>query len=249
VDSGKESTDSSSDEDHVGSDISSITPGSSVEDLATTIPRELQHSLSFNSLDSSLDESCDEDFPDEFFLFPSDYGNVGLILGADDWEKIETNNSSQECLTSDDCGTTSTGIESGQGYGVNCDADSEASSHSSCHSPVPKEVASYLSCDSDNDPVIVTTSGCNDQIEESRQEDGDMNFNNHGNVDQWKMERGDSKNLELSSGCTSSVSYDDESTINNLHDRTLTSEDSVDLDEGWYRHHLTTLFHRHTTLN
>jgi hypothetical protein len=45
-------------------------------------------------LDILSDKGCDEDFADEFFIFPSvDCGNIGLILGAKDWENIETKNS------------------------------------------------------------------------------------------------------------------------------------------------------------
>ncbi len=53
-------------------------------------------------------------------------------------------------MTSDDGGTS---VQSGHGYDVDFDVDNKASSHSSCHSPVPKEVVSCLSCGSDGDPV------------------------------------------------------------------------------------------------
>ena len=139
------------------------TTNSSVEDLRTATnrltisptPSQLQHSLSFNSRDSLFEDSCDEEFPDEFFLFPSDYGNIAMILGPDDWEKLETENSSEKNVILDDGGTTSTGRDLGQSYDGACDIDSKASSHSCCHSPVPKEMASYLSCGSDKDPVTV----------------------------------------------------------------------------------------------
>ncbi len=226
-------------EEHVDTDNDSITTSSSVEDLPTaTIPTQLKHSLSFNSSDSFSEESCDEDFPDEFFIFPSDCGNIGLILGPDDWEKIETDNSSQENLTSDDGGTSSTNVESGQCYDVDFDVDSMASSHSSCHSPVPKEVVSCLSCSSDGDPVTVTTtSGCDDRLEESHQRTGEMNCGNHCNVHRWTLEYGDSDNQTSSNGCTSSVSYGDEPTNSSLYDCDLISdEDSFDFDQGLYKH-------------
>lgn len=78
-----------------------------------------------------------------------------MILGPDDWEKLETENSSEENVSSDDGGTSSTGRELGQGCDGACDVDSRASSHSCCHSPVPKEMASHLSCGSDKDSVAV----------------------------------------------------------------------------------------------
>jgi hypothetical protein len=261
VESDEEFTDLSC-EEHVDTDYDSITTSSSVDDLPatpnnqtippTTIPTQLKHSLSFNSSDSLFEESCDEDFPDEFFVFPSDCGNIGLILGDNDWEKIV--DSSQESLISDDGGTASTGIESGQSYDVVCDVDSRASSHSSCHSPVPKEVVSCLSCSSDGDPVTVaTTSGCDDWIEESHQENGDMNCGNHGNVDQWILECRDSSNYTPSNGCTSNVNHGDESTDSSLYDCDLTSEglyeDSLELYPGLCKHCLTTLSHRHTIPN
>ena len=68
-----------------------------------------------------------------------------------------------------------------------CDVDSTASSHSCCHSPVPKEEVSCLSCGSDGDPVAVATSDCDDRMEESRQRSGGINCGNHGNVDQWTL--------------------------------------------------------------
>ena len=242
LDSDEEPTDLSS-EGQVGTDNSSlITLRSSFENFATTTREDLKQSSSLNSLNSVFDESCDKDFPDEFFLFPSDCGNIGLILGDDDWEKIETNNSSQESLTSDDGGICSTCIESGHGYGVNCDVDSKASSHSSCHSPVPKEVVSCLSCDSDEDPITLTTSGCVDQTEKSHQEDGEMNWSDHGSSDQWSVKRNDTNSQTTLISCTSCVSYDNEFTNNRLCDLAC-DEDSVDLDQGVFKHHLTTLFH------
>jgi hypothetical protein len=243
VDSDEEPNDLSC-EEHVGDYI--ITTSSSVDDLPTatpnkqtipptTFPAQLKHSLSFNRSDSSSEESCDEDFPDEFFVFPTDCGNIGLILGDEDWEKID---SSQESLTSDDGGTDSTGIELGQSYDVACDLDSRASSRSSCHSPVPKEVVSCLSSGSDEDPVTVaTTSGWDDWVEETHQGNGEMNCGNHGNVDQWILECGDSNNSTLSNGGTSNVHHDDEPTNNSVHDCDLMSEsyeDSFQLYRGLY---------------
>ncbi|CAB4021063.1 Hypothetical predicted protein [Paramuricea clavata] len=245
VESDEESIDVSG-EEHVDTDYDSITTSSSVDDLPatsnnqtippTTIPTQFKLSLSFNSSDSLFEGSCDEDFPDEFFVFPSDCGNIGLILGDDDWEKIV--DSSQESLISDDGCTASTGIESGQSYDVACDVDSRASSHSSCHSLVPKEVVSCLSCSSDGDPVTVaTTSGCNDWIEEN----GDMNCSNNGNVDQWILECRDSNNYTPSNGCTSNVNHGHESTDSSLYDCDLTSEglyeDSLELYPGEYAEH------------
>ena len=239
VDSDEEPTDLSC-EEHVDTDNGTITHSSSNEDLATTIREEQKQSYSFK------DESCDEDFPDEFFLFPSDCGNIGLILGDEDWEKIETNSSSQESLTSDDGGTSSTCIESGDSYGVNCDGDSKASSHSSCYSPVPKEQVSYLSCGSEEDSVTVT-SGCVDQIEESHQDDGEMNYSCHGSL-QWSLERHDSYNQTSSIGCASSVCYDNKSTHNRLYECNLISDEhSFDLYQGLYKHDLTMLSYCHTT--
>jgi hypothetical protein len=163
-----------------------------------------------------------------------------LILGDEDWEKIKLD-SSQKSLTSDDGGTPSTGIESGQSYDVHvaCDVDSTASSHSCCHSPVPKEEVSCLSCGSDGDPVAVATSDCDDRMEESRQRSGGINCGNHGNVDQWTLECGDSNNYTSSNGSTTNVNYGDESTNSSLYECDLFSEgfeDSFELYRGLYKH-------------
>ena len=263
VESDEESTDLSG-EEHVDTDYDSVTTSSSVDDLQTATPNnptippttiltQLKNCLSFSSSDSLFEESSDEDVPDEFFVFSSDCGNIRLILGDEGWEKIELD-SSQESLTSDDGGTVSTGLESWQSYDVVCDVDSRASSHSSCHSPVPKEVVSCLSCSSDGDPVTVaTTSGCDDRIEESHQENGDLNCDNYGNVDQWILECRDRNNHTPSNSCTSNVNDGDESTDSSLYDCDLTSEglyeDSLELYPGLCKHCLTTLSHRHTIPN
>ena len=174
------------------------TNAGSVEDLPiitttqtispATTPSQLERSQSLNSRDFLFDDSCEEEFPDEFFVFPSDCGNFAMILGPDDWEKFETENSSEENLTSDDDGTSSTGRELGQRYDMACDVDSGASSHSCCHSPVPTEMVSNLSWGSDTDlvAVVARTSDCDQQSSE-RLEDCDSiseNNDNHSDVNQ-----------------------------------------------------------------
>ena len=110
-----------------------------------------------------------------------------MILGPDDWEKLETENSSEKNVILDDGGTTSTGRDLGQSCDGACDIDSKASSHSCCHSPVPKEMASNLSCRSDIDPVAVVAtksdyshnsinnSSDDDSISESYEDSSDAN--------------------------------------------------------------------------
>ena len=108
-----------------------------------------------------------------------------MILGPDDWEKFETENSSEENLTSDDDGTSSTGRELGQSYDVACDADSGASSHSCCHSPVPKEMVPNLSWGSDTDlvAVVARTSDCDQQSSERLEDCDSISENNDNNSD------------------------------------------------------------------
>lgn len=183
-------------ESHVDSDDDSTTTSSSVEDLPTAIHQspclttttpinpltaspqvetDLKHSLSFDSWDSLFDDkSCDEDFPDEFFLFPTDCGNIGFMLGPDDWEKIEPEQHlSQENLNTDDEGTTSTGMKSGQVYDVVGDGDSKATSRNYCDSPVPMEMVSGMSCDGSDEDLVITSSD-HDELPEESLEYGDF---------------------------------------------------------------------------
>ena len=169
----------------------------SVEDLPTatnrhtvspTTPSQLERSPTLNSWDSLFEESYDEEFPDEFFVLPSDCGNIAMILGPDDWEKLESDNSSENEI-SDDGGTTSTGRELGQSYDGACDVDSKAFSHSCCHSVVPKDMASYLSCGSDRDPVaVVATSDYSN--ESSNNSLGDCDFMNENCEDSSEVNQG-----------------------------------------------------------
>jgi hypothetical protein len=164
--------------------------------------------------------------PNKLELCETECGEIGLIVDPEYWDWLDLRNSSQESLTSDDGGTASTGIESGQSYDVACEVDSGASSHSSCHSPVPKEVVSCLSCGSDEDLVTVNSDG------------GDLDSFNH----------------TPSNGCSSSVNYGYESLNNSLDDcgvireghEELTSAFSVALSNfvnhiGLYSLYLTTL--------
>ena len=62
-----------------------------------------------------------------------------------------------------------------------------------------------MSCDSDRDPVAVTTtSGYDDWIKESHQQNGESN---HGNMNQLTLEFGDSNNQTPSNDCTSNVNH------------------------------------------
>ena len=164
--------------------------------------------------------------PNKLELCETECGEIGLIVDPEYWDSLDLRNSSQESLTSDDGGTASTGIESGQSYDVACDVDSGASSHSSCHSPVPKEVVSCLSCGSDEDLVTVNSDG------------GDLDSFNH----------------TPSNGGSSSVNYGYESLNNSSDDcgviregyEELTSAFSVALSNfvnhlGLYSLYLTTL--------
>jgi hypothetical protein len=180
--------------------------------------------------------------PNKLELYETECGEIGLIVDPEYWDWLDLRNSSQESLTSDDGGTTSTGIESGQSYDVACDVDSGASSHSSCHSPDPKEVVSCLSCSSDGDSVNSDGGGIErlhhtpsgnsayDELFESDQEYGDINSGNcgaggfyltptptssgYGELPEWTPECGDSYNYTPSNGYTSSVNYgNDPSTI------------------------------------
>jgi hypothetical protein len=78
--------------------------------------------------------------PDNYEVAETECGVVGIIVDPDYWDWLDLRPSSSVILPPD----------SEHGSGVNCDADSEASPHSSCHSPVPKEVASYSSRSSVN---------------------------------------------------------------------------------------------------
>ena len=186
VDSDNESTELST-EEHLNTDEDSLTiSNSNVKDLPTSLPPiripkpQLKPYFSFNSLDSLSQESCDENFPVEFFIFPSDCGNIGLVLGPEDWEKIEMHDSSEENLIFGDGGTNSTRYVSGYGRDEDWDVGSEASSNSPCQSHYPKEIESCLSCGSDRDPVIMATSvGCGEQMKG----DAEMNW-----IDQWSVE-------------------------------------------------------------
>lgn len=136
-------------EEHVDTEYDSITSCNSDEDLQTArrkqiippvnIPKQLKHFLSFYS---TSEQSSDEDFPDQFFIFPGESGNIGLILGPDDWEKIEPANLSRESLTTEH-GTTSTCIKSRGGYDKVSEVDSGASQRT-CYIPVPTKNESCL---------------------------------------------------------------------------------------------------------
>ena len=83
--------------------------------------------------------------PDNYEVAETECGIVGIIVDPDYWDWLDLRPSSEVILPRDDGGTASAGIESGHGYGVDCDVDSKASPHSSCHSPVPGEMVSCLS--------------------------------------------------------------------------------------------------------
>ena len=83
--------------------------------------------------------------PDNYEVAETECGIVGIIVDPDYWDWLDLRPSSEVILPTDDGGTASTGIESGHGYGVDCDVDSKASPHSSCHNPVPGEMVSCLS--------------------------------------------------------------------------------------------------------
>ena len=147
---------------------------SSFKDPSTSLPPiriptpQLKHLFSFDSLDSLSEEICDEDFPDEFFTFPGYCGNIGLVLGPEDWEKIETHDSSEENLNTGDCGTNSTRFVSGYGRDEGWDVDSKASSNSPRQNQDPKERVSSLSCGTEKDLLTMATSaGCDELIEKS----------------------------------------------------------------------------------
>ena len=83
--------------------------------------------------------------PNTYEVAETECGMVGIIVDPDYWDWLDLRLSSQVILSTDDGGTASTGIESGHGYGVNCDVDSKASPRSSCHSPVPEKMVTCLS--------------------------------------------------------------------------------------------------------
>ena len=169
---GKEIVDS-----HEGTttNVEDLPAGSNTHTISPTIPSQLERSPSLNSWDSLFEESYDEEYPDEFFVLPSDCGNIAMILGPDDcMGKVGIRQLKRE-RDSDDGGTTSTGRDLGQSYDGACDVDSKAFSHSCCHSAVPKEMASYLSCRSDRDPVaVVATSDYSNESSNNSLDDCDF---------------------------------------------------------------------------
>ena len=83
--------------------------------------------------------------PDNYEVAETECGIVGIIVDPDYWDWLDLRPSSEVILPTDDGDTAGIGIESGHGYGVNCDVDSKPSPHSSCHSPVPGEMVTCLS--------------------------------------------------------------------------------------------------------
>ena len=198
--------------------------------------------------------------PNKLEVCEIECGKIGLIVDPEYWDWLDLRNSSQENFTSDDGGTASTGIESGHGYDVDFDVDSKASSHSSCHSPVPKAV-SCLSCGSDGEPVNSddgdvgrfnhTPSGNSayDELFESDLDYGYINSGNYGdfyltpsptNSDhaeqpEWTLEYGDldSCNHTPSNGYGSSVNYGRESLNSNLDDCDMSRESYEELTSAF----------------
>ena len=184
--------------------------------------------------------------PNKLEVCETECGKLGLIVDPEYWDWLDLRNSSQESLTSDDGGTS---VQSGQCYDVDFDVDNKASSHSSCHSPVPKEVVSCLSCGSDGDPVnsdvvrklfdldygYINSGNYGDFYLTPSPTNSDHR-SDHAEQPEWILEYGDldSYNFTPSNGYTSSsVNYGDKSLNNSLDDCDMIREGYDDLTSAF----------------